>query len=357
MSINDIDSIDLNDELDDDTNQVKICFQTPTKSYNISLLQLLKFSGFIQKDLNVDDNINRMKAKITEMIESNYIKEENLEIFFDLLEEKKVKISQNNYLDLCKLSEMFEVEVLKKCLTRYSKNHSNDIDFILNILIENEKQDENFEVYSKIENSINIEDFLIDNINECLQKKMFAQLQISTIDRIIKKSDKQQISNDLLYDFISESIETRFSLFSFLQIEKLSDVKFKALYNNFIQFEKNGNDHYFQYLPVELEYIKKLKDEKECLEKQIIQLEQANSQLLNKQKELMENNEKEVKELKEQQVLILKENDIEKNKFINMEVELKKFLHLSINELVKLLKPHNEVIEDFWSSGILNIIL
>ena len=237
------------------------------------------------------------------------------------------------------------------------QTHSNDIDFILNILIEHEKQDENFEVYSKIENSINIEDFLIDNINECLQKKMFAQLQISTIDRIIKKSDKQQISNDLLYDFISESIETRFSLFSFLQIEKLSDVKFKALYNNFIQFEKNGNDHYFQYLPVELEYIKKLKDEKECLEKQIIQLEQANSQLLNKQKELMENNEKEVKELKEQQVLILKENDIEKNKFINMEVELKKFLHLSINELVKLLKPHNEVIEDFWSSGVLNKIL
>ena len=106
MSINDIDSIDLNDELNDDTNQVKICFQTPTKSYNISLLQLLKFSGFIQKDLNVDDNINRMKAKITEMIESNYIKEENLEIFFDLLEEKKVKISQNNYLDLCKLIQM-----------------------------------------------------------------------------------------------------------------------------------------------------------------------------------------------------------------------------------------------------------
>lgn len=53
----------------------------------------------------------------------------------------------------------------------------------------------------------------------------FGLLPISIVYRILSKSE--EIPNDLLFDFISKSIEERCTLFNFLIIQNLSDIKLK----------------------------------------------------------------------------------------------------------------------------------
>ena len=90
------------------------------------------------------------------------------------------------------------------------------------------------------------------------------QFQLSIV--FFSKST-EEISGDLLFDFISKSIESRFPLFSFLNYNSLSDEKFSELIDLHGQ-----NQHYFQYLPPNLMYWKSIKDENKVIKNQLDEL-------------------------------------------------------------------------------------
>lgn len=81
-------------------------------------------------------------------------------------------------------------------------------------------------------------------------------LPISIVDHIVSKSE-EEISSDLLFDFISKSIEERFTLLSFLNIQNLTDSKFGELFDLYDQHPK----YFFQYLPLDISFLKSIKDE------------------------------------------------------------------------------------------------
>ena len=56
--------------------------------------------------------------------------------FFTLISDQNAEITNENYVDLVKLSGLFEIEPLQSLLRVYQKEHFTDIDFIINMLID-----------------------------------------------------------------------------------------------------------------------------------------------------------------------------------------------------------------------------
>ena len=55
-------------------------------------------------------------------------------IFFKILQGENVQISNSQYCDLCLLSEIFQVNLLQQWLHKYIDQHSDDIDFIIDLI-------------------------------------------------------------------------------------------------------------------------------------------------------------------------------------------------------------------------------
>ena len=149
-----------------------------------------------------------------------------------------------------------------------------------------------------------MEQILSKNIDKCLSKKNFGSLKIPTIYRIITKCKKTQIFHDKLFDFIAESIDTRSILFSFLEIGKLSLDRLEKMFNSYTKYKQCLN-----FLQTDIEYIKKIKEEKENLEKQVTKLKQElekNKPIENPFKIQLE---KENNQLKEKVGVLTKENN------------------------------------------------
>lgn len=200
-----------------------------SKLINIPIYQFFKFSDLIQQNENVKTIISSMQATFSRIIESKTISDESIEIFSKLILEEKVNISPINYWDLYQLSLIFQVKALQTVLDQYASDHSNDFDFILNLLIEREKVDEIESKLPKNYRSSHIEDIFVNKVNECFHNKLFDKVPISVIYRIIEKSNENEIDNDSLFEFINHSIGNRFILFQFLKVSKLSDSSFKTL--------------------------------------------------------------------------------------------------------------------------------
>lgn len=114
-----------------------------------------------------------------------------------------------------------------------------------------------------------MEDILKDNIAECLSNDNFFKLPIPIMYRIIERSDHDQIQCDLLYDFIKKSIKSRYILFQFIDMKSLSD-------ENFYDLCENIPKKYLGYLQIQIDYMKKMKNDIKLLEKEIKQLKEEN---------------------------------------------------------------------------------
>ena len=155
-----------------------------------------------------------------------------------------------------------------------------------------------------------MESDLYNKVNECLQNEKFKQLPVSLIFRIITKSTEENISNDLLLDFISKSIEEYYCLFTFIDIQNLSTDNLNELIKLYNKRKDDSYQSYFQYFPPSFWYIKSINEEnakldnknkelndlKAELNNQIIQLSNQNSELNSQTKHLNNQN----KELKDQ---------------------------------------------------------
>lgn len=230
-----------------------------SKMMRTSFYDLIKYSSTVRENIICEDMINNFTKQL-ELLKSSFnIQIENIEIFFRLLQNEKIEILSEQYCDLYRLSEHFKVYPLIRMLNGYFNRHNTNIDFIINLLI-NQKTTQNTDYITNLEFSKEMEESLCSRIDECITNENFWKLPTSTIYRIIEKSDKQQISSDLLYDFISENIEERMTLFLFLNIRKLTDEKFNNLYELFEKNKSTKKNNFTDYLHIDLDYIKYLKD-------------------------------------------------------------------------------------------------
>lgn len=106
---------------------------------------------------------------------------------------------------------------------------------------------------------------MYNRANECLQNENFGLLPISIVYCILSKSE--EIPNDLLFDFISKSIEERCTLFNFLNIQNLSDIKLGELFDLYDQ-----NPNCFQYFPSNFGFLKSIITENKKMKTQLIEL-------------------------------------------------------------------------------------
>lgn len=337
-------SFNLREEFVNEKDITNIQFQTSLNIIKLPFVQFFKYSHLAQ-EYRCDDIANHISEELQAYQRNNNIKEESVQIFFKLLQEESVSITSDHYIDLCKLSDKFKIYTLQSLLKKYAKKNSNNIELLLNLLNELQvtKDDKIFNIN---EFSSNIESCLSKEINKCLKNKKFGNLAVSTVYRIIEKSDINEIQSDHLLDFISSSIKDRFPLFEFLKVEKLSDEKFSDLY----QIYSNGfiEKCFFRYLPVNLSYIKLLKDNIDSSKNRIKSLEDENKKL----KDETEKQIKKIQNLEGENTKLSQKNDqlSSENKNLTVEnIQSKEQFNLKVNQFelqIKKLEEENRQMKD-----------
>lgn len=318
-------TIDISSEFhSNEEEEEQVNFQFSSANITLSFFQLYKYSQLIRKELQKDEVINRFKEKLQKYQISKNTKEESIIAFIKILKEENVKITNDQYFDLFKLSEIFKVNSLLNFLKKYAQSHSENIDFIVNLILRQiESNDEKNDLsYDQI--SPEMESCLSENINKCIQNDKFQKLPISIINRIFEKSSPEKIDHDMLYEFISNSIEQRHILYRFIDIQKLSDDKFDEMYNCYISQNDTKSNVYFHFLPNNLRYIKLFKERQKSLEDEIKKLKEINKNLQIKQDKTVTDNsqlQSQLSHFKESQKSL--EDEVKRVTEINKNLQIK----------------------------------
>ena len=290
-------TFNLQDAIDQDDSD-KVTFRLSSEIIKIDLYKLYKYSQLFKDGPTGNQTIKHLSENLDQIAQQYKIKEDSIKIFLKLIQEDKADISCNHYCDLYKLSDIFKVNPLKKLLNNFAIQNSQNIDFIINLIIDQQSL-ENHELFQLDDISSNMEDVLCNNIDKCLLNQNFGILQSPTIYRIIEKSDKDKINSDILYDFIMKSIKDRFLLLYFLDIKKLS---YERL-TNFCIFYSSESKRYFDYLKIDINYVKSLIDEKRRLENIVDNLNREKEEAVNKlnreKEEIIKNLNREKEKLNE----------------------------------------------------------
>ncbi|KAK8890745.1 hypothetical protein M9Y10_035530 [Tritrichomonas musculus] len=206
-------------------------------------------------------------------------------VLFSLFKIKKsIVFTYKQCIDLLKISDFLQVRKLTKKLNQYIKKNGSNADFIIQIIhFEVEKQEYNNENEDYYQFTINqqMEYLLSEKINDCFQNVKFADLPLSLIYRVVEKSEKSeksQMSNDMLYDFIKKSITKFCPLFYFLNIQKLSEERLLELCESFANSDETSRK-LFEYLKCNLEFVMLLVKDKGNLQRKISDLENEKSQI------------------------------------------------------------------------------
>lgn len=319
-------------------------FEISSSTIEVPYLNLIQYSQIIQEAIKQNDIFARLATLLQEKQKSSHINESSIKTFLRLLNNEEVDLKNEEFSDLIKLSDLFKVTTLEKYLQNYLQRHSSDIDLILSLKISQERNDDN-ELFQNFNFSSTIEDIMKDNINECFENDKINQISISTIYRILDDGCKEKVSSELLYHFISESIEERYVLFKFVQLEELTDESFEDICS---KYEKSSNgkgdkNFYYEYMPNNLKYIKILKDKQKSLEERIKILEERQKKLDNeneKQASLIKelNTNIEIQEKQTQEKLQQKENEISELKKINQQIDQENKAQNNINDLNAIIK-------------------
>ena len=316
-------TFNIQDELkrsDDEKDLIMI--NLSSHSIKIHYYQLCKYSQLIEDEYQKIDVGDRLSYDIERIQKDFNIEDNNVITFINIMKEGNIQLSSYQFRDLFILAEYFKVKFLQSFLERYSKSHLKDINYVINTIL-SFKSNRTNECIQNDELSIRMEQILIDKIDKCIQNENFGKLPISIVYRIFEKSDMTKISNDDLYTFITRSIESRHILFYFLDIQNLSDDNFNDLYNSYLKQKKSKTVFYYQFLHVDLDYVKQLKDEikngdiiqNKKLTKNIEILNTKIDQLKNENFELKEENQKLSHDINELNTEI-KELKIQNNEFV-----------------------------------------
>lgn len=275
---------DINDDEESIDESEFVEIKLISSQVKVKISQLFKYSKIFRENYQDIYFLPSLSHKLQIYQTKFNINDQNAILFFRLIHDEEVVISNEIYFDLYKLSEFFNATKLTNFLNKYSKNNFNDLSYIIQkirVSIQGYDDDSNDQDNFIIE----MEQKLVDRINECFTNPYFGDLPVSIIYRMISKCNIQTLSMDLLFDFISNSINTRFSLLNFLDLQKLPESKFDELYEKYIE---SGKSYIYQHLPNNLDYINNLKNGNKAFLQQvnsqqayIRQLEAENSQIRN----------------------------------------------------------------------------
>ena len=186
--------------------------------------KLIKQSKYIRDKYKYSEAQHLIQHEMNQIKTDMHINNESIKLFIQLIQEEKVNIPIEHYKDLYALSDYFDIPKFIQELDEINQNEIyKDLNFTIQILedlLSTENENDN-----KFQNKI--ENFLTNRINECIQNRYFGELPISTIYRIIEKSNEEDINQDFLIDFILKSIDTRFILFKFIKLCKLKEETIK----------------------------------------------------------------------------------------------------------------------------------
>lgn len=337
-----------------------IQIQLSSKNITVNIFQLYKYSKLAQEKYKIREAPQQISNDIHNFQTKYKIEDESIEIFFKMIQEINVEISIDQYIDLCKLSEIFKVNPIKKFLKIFLKQHSENISFILKLMKEEEtaaaeNSNGNSDVSDPISSTKKVtkemEDCLINNIDECLQNANFENLSFLTIYGIIDRSDKKKITSNFLFDFIFKMIDERFTLFHFLDIETLSKDRFERLYQDFQTRQNSQSIRYYEYLTFDFSYVKTLFETNQRLADEIQKLQELNEvnekELKKERSEGDSNNSKQknvIKQLKKEKNQ--KENEFKSLKKQNTELKNEQLELIHYNEIYKAnIKKFGEFIE------------
>lgn len=266
--------LEKDDDDDEDENE-KIEIQLQSSVIKVNYINLFTYSKLIRDEYQT---LEKAKKNLSEKFQTfqneSKVTDDNSILFFSTFKNKNFLINNQTYCDLCKLSNFFQVKRLIKILDEFKDNHNFDPDFIINeILKQIQNNSDDAQLFNDSKFSFDMETNLYGKVNECLKNERFSLLPVSIVYRIISKST-EEISSDLLFDFITKSIEKRCALLSFLNLSTLSDNKFGELIDLYGQ-----NQHFFQYLPPNLMLLKTIKDENKAIKTQLDEMKEKYNKL------------------------------------------------------------------------------
>lgn len=153
--------------------------------------------------------------------------------------------------------------------------------------------------------------------------------------------------------FIVESIKERYALFHFVDAEQLSDEAFEELINYYSKQNSSEKNQirFFDFLPSNLTYIKKLKEKQKLLETKIQDLEKINEDIKkeNEQHKLQNDELKIINQQLEAQMkeeINRKNQEIDEMKKTNQQIETQYKEELSQkNQEIDKMKKTNQQIE------------
>ena len=248
-----------------------IIIQLASNQIKVKFSQLCKYSQHIREEYRIKDAKETLTQTVIKYQADYDINENNIILFFKLINEEDVKIKGPECFELYLLAKKFKVNTLIQLLQKYSQNHSNDISFIINLLLK-QNSIKNDQIIESDEISFFSELNLINQIDKCLQHDDFCRLPISNIYRIFESRKTNEFSNDLLFDYINKSIEQRFILFHFLDVQKLSEKKLIELN----EIRKIKPSQFFDFLRIDFNYYFKLREQNKDQKEQIDSLANEN---------------------------------------------------------------------------------
>lgn len=301
----------------------------------IKTIYLENFSKSIQEKYLNKSNQKLLEDDIKRYQEKYDIEDRNVIIFFNIIQEKKTEISNDQFFDLCKLANLFEVKKLKISLQQYAQANFENVDFILNCLAQNEEQIKKY-IFTEYndEYSIQLESVLASKINECLQNPNFGKLHISRLYRIFSLCNKESIDCNLAFAFICQSIKVRSNLLYFINYPNLSKKNLDRLYNLIFNQDNQSTNLYLQ---LSYEFYKSLFDENRRLLSEVNLHNIENDQFQSQKQQL----EKNIKQFQ------LKSNEIDNmQNQINILTDANKQYKSQINKLQNINHMNEQKIQE-----------
>lgn len=250
-------------------------------NYNVNFSQLIKYSQYVLDEYKYSEAKEHLPKLFIEIQAKYKINDENIILFCKLIQDEKVSITINNYRDIFKLADFFKAKNIQNKLQQYTKIHPFKINYYIGLALD-EKNDHCNDGHFDL--TKDVESYLSNHINDCFLDKSFSELPLWLISNLVKKSvedRKIQISNDLLFDFISKSIKDRYILLYYLDYQKLSDIKFDVFYQKITNLRADLYVLCKPFLQCNIEYIKSLRDINQKNEIDIAKINKENIDLKN----------------------------------------------------------------------------
>lgn len=291
------------DNNDNYENDDLITFQYELKTIQLFYSQLVKYSKHSREKILYTDCTKRIPTEIDNIQKKFQINTDSFILFFHLLEQNfnlqtNDKLTYKECVDLLKISTEFEARKLTNNIKKYIETHNNEVSFILEMIqYEYDTTKNSLECEEII--SQEIEDILIEKIDECLTNDQFKEIPIFIIYRIVKKSSKTMTNFDKLYNFIKSSLDKFCVLFSFIELDKLSENRIDDICSIYLKSD-DMTKSYFNYFPCNFKYINQIRiihqNEHKKFETEINELETKLKTTEKSRKEIEEENIKQKNE-------------------------------------------------------------